>query len=165
MANMKATKLLEQDHKAVKNLFSKFEKAGEKAYKVKKQIFDQIKQDLEIHAQIEEEIFYPAVRGTEDSDAQDLIAEALEEHEGIKALLEEISDMEPDDTEYDSKVADLREEVEHHVEEEQSEIFEVAEDQLGNRLEELGEELEERKEALRNGGSKTRPPPQRGAMR
>lgn len=148
---MNATALLKKDHAAVKKLFQSYEKAGERKDR-KQEIFQRIKGALDRHAQVEEEIFYPAVREASeernDEETKDLVLEAQEEHNVVKTLLEEIEGMSPSDEEYDAKVTVLRENVEHHVGEEEGEMFPKAERQLGDRLEELGAEIAAREAAL-----------------
>ena len=146
---MEATTLLIKDHEAVKKLFEQFEAAGDAAYKVKKAIFETIKSELLIHMDIEDSIFYPAVKAQPSEELKDEIREADEEHHVAKLLLAEISKMKPEDEEYDAKVTVLRENIEHHVEEEEGELFPNTRKRLDDEmLEQLGEEMEERKEAL-----------------
>ena len=146
---MEATSLLIKDHEAVKKLFEQFEAAGDAAYKLKKAIFETIKSELLIHMDIEESIFYPAVKAQPSEELKDEIREADEEHHVAKLLLAEISKMKPEDEQYDAKVTVLRENIEHHVEEEEGELFPNTRKRLDEEmLEQLGEEMEERKEAL-----------------
>ena len=138
-----ATALLTEDHKAVKKLFKEFEKAEEDAQKDK--LVKQICKELSVHAQIEEEIFYPAARPA--IKEQDLLDEAEEEHGGIKAVVEELKGMKPGDEHYDAKVKVLSEYVEHHVKEEQDELFpKIKKADIDTA--ELGAQLQERKQEL-----------------
>ena len=109
-----AIKLLSADHREVEELFEKFEKASRDGTKEK--IAKQICTELKIHAQIEEEIFYPALRGKISDDDLD---EAIVEHDGAKVLINDIEAGSPDDDFYDAKVKVLQEEIEHHVKEEE----------------------------------------------
>ena len=146
---MEATTLLTNDHEAVKKLFAQFEAAGDSAYRTKKAIFETIRSELLIHMDIEETIFYPTVKAQPVEELKDLIRESDEEHHVAKLLLEEISRMEPQDEQYDAKVTVLKENIEHHVEEEEGEMFPGTRKRLGREmLEQLGEEMEERKAAL-----------------
>ncbi len=143
-----ATQLLKKDHATVKELFARFEKQGERAQETKQNIFSEIQRELETHTTIEEEIFYPAVResvgGTEG-----LVDESLEEHNVVKSLLRELGSMSAEDEEFDAKMTVLQESVEHHVQEEEGEMFPKVEEQLGQeRLQELGGQMQARKEAL-----------------
>ena len=109
-----ATQLLTQDHREVEALFEKFEKAsGDGA---KERLARQICTELKIHTMIEEEIFYPALRGKIDDDDLD---EAIVEHDGAKVLINDIEGAEPSEDFYDAKVKVLQEQIEHHVKEEE----------------------------------------------
>lgn len=146
---MNATTLLKRDHETVKGLFEKYEAAGDRAYETKKTLFMTIKDELEIHMDIEETIFYPAVKNIHDEDIKEEIREADEEHHVVKVLLGEIARMQPEDEQYDAKVTVLKENIEHHVKEEEGEMFPDAAKRLtAATLEQLGEEMEERKEAI-----------------
>jgi hemerythrin superfamily protein len=142
-----ATQVLRGDHAAVKQLFRRFEKAGDRAFETKQRLFSEIDHALEIHAKVEEEIFYPAVEA-EAAEAEDLVCEAIEEHNVVKTLLGEIAAMSSEDEQYDAKVKVLMENVEHHIEEEEGEMFPKAERLPETRQRELGAELKARKEAL-----------------
>ena len=107
-------KLLTQDHREVEALFEKFEKAIRDGTKEK--LAKQICTELKIHTMIEEELFYPALRGKIDDDDLD---EAFVEHDGAKVLINDIEGAEPDDDYYDAKVKVLQEEIEHHIREEE----------------------------------------------
>jgi hemerythrin superfamily protein len=146
---MDATKLLEQDHKEVEALFKEFERAGDQAYKAKQDLTDKIVQELTIHTQIEEEIFYPAVKSDVD-DAEDEVLEAVEEHHVAEALIEEIKGLTSEDENFDAKVAVLIESVRHHKDEEENEMFpKVREAFSAEELETLGAQLEEAKQQKR----------------
>jgi hypothetical protein len=112
-----AIALLKADHRAVEELFEKFEKAS--GYERKRKLAEEICLELSVHAQIEEEIFYPACEGKVD---EDLLKESYVEHDGAKILIAEISKGSPDDEFYDAKVKVLQEEIEHHVEEEEKRL-------------------------------------------
>ena len=143
---MDATKLLEQDHKEVEGLFSKFEKSGDQAYKTKQDIVGRIIQELTIHTEIEEEIFYPAVK-SEVEDSEDEVLEAVEEHHVAETLIEEIKGLEPEDEAFDAKVTVLIEAVRHHKDEEEQEMFPKARKALStDELETLGRRLEKAKQ-------------------
>ncbi|HEU4851484.1 MAG TPA: hemerythrin domain-containing protein [Telluria sp.] len=142
-----ATKLLEQDHREVEALFKKFEDLTDRAKVSKKKIADQICNELTVHAQVEEEIFYPAVRGA-GKEFEDLIDEATVEHSSAKDLIAQIQSMEADEELYDAKVKVLQEQIEHHVEEEEGEMFKkVRKTSLD--LETLGGQMQARKEELK----------------
>jgi hypothetical protein len=161
-AKMDALKLLSADHREVEALFEQFEKASRGATKEK--IARQICTELKIHAQIEEEIFYPALRGKVSDDDLD---EALVEHDGAKVLINDIEAAEPDDDYYDAKVKVLQEEIEHHVKEEekqQDNIFTQAR-RTDVDLVALGEQLAARKQELKaQAESEGLPPAQMAAL-
>ena len=140
-----AVALLSKDHKDVKQLFRSFEKlAKAKAPGEKRQnIASQICETLTVHARIEEEIFYPAVR--EQLHTDDLLDEALVEHKTVKDLIGQIQDMNPDDDLYDAKVKVLGEYVAHHVKEEEDEMFPKAVKAASIDLVDLGAQLKARK--------------------
>lgn len=116
-----ALALLVADHEKVRSLFKQFEGLTDRAVVKKKKIADQICEELSIHAEMEEAVFYPAVRDLiEDSDLMD---EALVEHEGAKNLIAQIREMQPGDDLYDARVKVLSEQIEHHVKEEEGEMF------------------------------------------
>lgn len=139
---MNALELLKQDHQKVKELFQQANAA--KDWNERKQLFDQIETELETHAHIEETVFYPALEKREE--LKDMVAEAREEHEEVKALLEEMEDLQQDSDELDSQLQELQETVEHHVEEEEGEMFpKVRELFQQEELERLGSQLESAK--------------------
>jgi hemerythrin superfamily protein len=147
-----ACDLLDADHKAVRKLFKEYEElTGSKARgaaQKKKDLAQQICHELTVHAQIEEEIFYPAVR--EAIKEKDLLAEAAVEHQTAKDLISQIEGMamgEPDEM-FDAKVKVLGEYIEHHIKEEKGQIFVKARAARKLDLVSMREELEARKEEL-----------------
>jgi hemerythrin superfamily protein len=143
-----ALDLLKQDHDAVDKLFKRFEKLGEDE-QGKEDCVSQICEALTIHASIEEEIFYPAVR-EKLADGEDVMDEAEVEHEGVKRLVSELERMSPGDDLYDAKVTVLSEYVKHHVREEENEMFpKVKKAKVDTAA--LGAELAARKAELQNG--------------
>ncbi len=140
-----AIALLKADHRTVEELFEKFE--GAKGDGAKEKIAKQICLELTVHAQIEEEIFYPACEGKVEEDD---LKEAYVEHDGAKVLIAQIEAGGPDDEYYDAKVKVLSEEIEHHVKEEEARmegIFAQAR-KAGLDMDALGEQLAARKEEL-----------------
>ena len=143
---MDATKLLEKDHREVEALFKKFEGAGDNATKTKQDIADTIIEELTIHAEIEEEIFYPAVKSEVD-EAVDVVLEAVEEHHVAETLMEEIKRLTSEDEQFDAKVTVLIENVRHHKDEEEQEMFpKVRKAFSKEELESLGQRMEAAKE-------------------
>lgn len=141
MGVMDAITMLKQDHKDVEQLFKRFEKAGDGAYVEKRRIVDQIIEALSTHAAIEEQLFYPVSRATVDQTEDDVL-ESLEEHHVVKWLLSELDSMPPQHERFDAKVTVLIENVRHHVEEEEQELFPKVRDELGRgALNDLGEAM------------------------
>jgi len=143
-----AIALLTADHREVADMFDEFEGLGDRAKSSKKKLADKICNALVVHTTIEEEIFYPAVRAAlKSKDDQDQLDEAIVEHAAAKDLIRQIQEMDPEDDLYDAKVKVLGEEVEHHVEEEEKEMFpNVKKSDLD--LMALGQELAMRKQEL-----------------
>ena len=142
---MNAINLLMQDHKAVKALFAQYEGLSDRSFATKKKLADQICQELTVHTQLEEEIFYPAVRRPiHDGDLMD---EALVEHASAKELIAQIAAMDPDDDLYDAKVKVLSEQIEHHVKEEEGDMFPKVR-KADVDLDALGQQMAARKEQL-----------------
>lgn len=151
---MSVLELLKKDHETVSKLFKSFESAKEADQKDScQQIAREICEALTVHATVEEELFYPAVDAKaegQDEDAEDKVKEADEEHRLVKALVSEIEDMEAGDDHFEAKVKVLKDLVEHHVEEEEGELMPKAKKLLSKEeLENIGEEVEERKEELK----------------
>lgn len=119
---MDAIALLKADHKTVETLFRKFEQAGRNARKLKRKLVDQLVRELAIHAVIEEQILYPAIRAKATT-LEDQVLEALEEHHVAKWLLKELEDLPPEAERFDAKVKVLTENVRTHVREEERELF------------------------------------------
>jgi len=128
---MDAITTLKDDHKAVEALFKRFEKAGDRAYSEKRAIVDRIVEELSKHAAIEEQLFYPVSRATV-PDTEDIALESMEEHHVVKWLLSELEDMSTEHERFDAKVTVLIENVRHHVEEEENELFPKIRDAFTN---------------------------------
>jgi hemerythrin-like domain-containing protein len=134
---MDAFELLKADHKKVAELFDLLETASGKR---KLDVFKQIKSELEIHTHVEETIFYPALEKPEET--HDLTLEAYEEHNVVKTLLAELSGAKSATDEWQARAKVLRENVEHHVKEEENELFDKADDVLSDEeIESLGERM------------------------
>jgi hemerythrin superfamily protein len=138
---MDAITMLKDDHKAVEQLFKRFEKAGDRAHVEKREIVDRIIEELSVHAAVEEQLFYPVARATV-PDTEDVALESLEEHHIVKWVLSELETMAPEDERFDAKVTVLIENVRHHVEEEEQDFFPMVRDELGrNALADLGDAM------------------------
>jgi hemerythrin superfamily protein len=138
---MDAITLLKDDHKAVEQLFRRFEQAGDRAHTEKRNIVDRFSEALSVHAAIEEQLFYPVIRETVPG-TEDVALESLEEHHIVKWVLSELERMDPEDERFDAKVTVLMENVRHHVREEEQELFPRVRDELGRgALNELGDAM------------------------
>jgi hemerythrin-like domain-containing protein len=147
-----ATTMLKAEHDEVRQLFKEFEGASEGARSSRKRIADEVSQKLEVHAQLEEQIFYPACRNLEDEEARKMVGESLEEHLIVKRLIAELAPLDGSDETFESKFTVLKENVEHHADEEERDLFPVAEKELGDeRLEELGMQMAQMKQQLLSG--------------
>jgi hypothetical protein len=135
----------------VAELFEQLESASGKQ---KLTVFDQIKTELELHTHIEETIFYPALE--EPKETHDLTLEAYEEHDVVKNLLKQLSKAKSANDEWDAQAKVLQENVEHHVEEEEGQLFKKASKALSaEEIENLGEEMEAEKARKQRGSSKS----------
>ena len=139
---MKATDILKKQHREVKNLFKKVEKAEEAGER--RQLMEQITRALELHTKLEEEIFYPAVRGLETRKAEEMVAEAFEEHHVVKLVLKDLPNVDPEDERFEAKMTVLSELVEHHADEEEEEMFKTAQRLGDETLKSLGQQMETR---------------------
>ena len=138
-----AITLLKADHREVEKLFGQFEKAKDDGRKL--QLCQQICLELKVHTQIEEEIFYPTSREFLKDD--DIVNEALVEHQSAKDLIEQIEAMDVADEMFDAKMSVLKEMIEHHVEEEEKQFFpQVQKTEMD--LKTIGEQLKSRKQEL-----------------
>jgi hemerythrin-like domain-containing protein len=143
---MDAIELLKQEHRMVKELFEQFEEAGERATRQRRTLVEKLTAALVPHMAVEEQHLYPMFRERGDEDDRHMALEAIEEHHVVKVLLKELEAMTPDDERYAAKVTVLQELVDHHIKEEEEEIFPVlAKATSREELAELGELLESRK--------------------
>ena len=145
---MDAIELLKTQHQEVKGLFKRIEKAEEDE---KQDLFEQLADALAVHAAIEEKHFYPA---TKNARTEELLQEAVEEHLSAKRLIADMMEMSSDDPQFDAKLSVLEEQIEHHVEEEEKELFPKVRKMLGKEeLEDLGVVMEDMAEELKASGS------------
>lgn len=145
-----AISLLLDDHRKVKKLFREFESVKDDARK--EAIVREACTELTVHTQIEEELFYPALRDADNEAFGDLVDEAVVEHAGAKNLIAELESMKPGDDLYDAKFTVLAEYIEHHVEEEEEDLFPKVISKKVDLLE-VGPAMVERKEALLAGAA------------
>jgi iron-sulfur cluster repair protein YtfE (RIC family) len=145
---MDAIDLLKADHRKFKKLFRTYEAAGDRAYQKKKDLADKLFMEITIHSMVEEELFYPAVKERANKEGKRLVAESVEEHHIVATLIEEMKVLDPKDERFEAKFSVLQENIEHHMEEEENELFPEAEELLGTRIKNLGAQMEERKDEL-----------------
>jgi len=117
---MDAIEMLKSQHREVEALFKKYEEKGDNAAKGKQRIFESIADALAVHATIEEKHFYPAVK---EKRTEDILLEALEEHVGIKRVIADLLKTDSSNETFDAKIKVLKEQVAHHVEEEEGDLF------------------------------------------
>jgi hemerythrin-like domain-containing protein len=140
-----AIALLKADHQRVKDLFAHYEAADN--VDTKRTLAEQVFVELEMHAQLEENVFYPAVN-EETEEGPALVQESLSEHETVKILIQELQSMAQDTDAFDAKFQELIQQVAHHVEEEEAAMFPLAEEELAEDLTELKDEMQELKADL-----------------
>jgi hemerythrin superfamily protein len=145
-AGQDAIALLTADHREVSDMFEQFDQLGDRATASKEKLKDKICKALIAHTTIEEEIFYPAVRGKIE-EGEDMVDEAVVEHAAAKDLIRQLQEMQPDDELYDAKVKVLGEQIDHHVKEEEKEMFPKVK-KSGLDLLALGQEMAMRKQEL-----------------
>jgi hemerythrin-like domain-containing protein len=147
---MNAIKLLMQDHKKVRQLLTELEGTTTRNARDRQRLVQEISNEVNVHAQIEEEIFYPAFKeAAKKSEDTDLFYEAAEEHHVVEMVLPELEASDPSSDEFTAKAKVLKELIEHHADEEEKEMFKRARTLLDeDELEELGTRLEERKMEL-----------------
>ena len=141
---MDAITLLKTDHEKVSGIFEKLEDTTERAEKTREELFTKLKQELDIHAHIEETIFYPVLKKSDET--RDITMEGIQEHHVVKVLLRELDAMGVGSETWTAKLKVLKENVEHHVEEEEEDMFKSAREVLSReQLEELGAQMEQEK--------------------
>jgi hemerythrin superfamily protein len=137
--------LLKKDHEKVKGIFKALGETTERAVKKRETLFAQLKSELTVHAEAEEALFYPRV--LDPKETHEITLEALEEHKVVKTLLAELDADAKDTEEWAAKLKVLQENVEHHVEEEEDELFKKAQKVLSNEeAESIAEEIASFKE-------------------
>jgi hemerythrin-like domain-containing protein len=147
-----AISLLKRDHDKVKALLRELEPTTERAVKTRQELFDRVKSELTVHEIIEEEIFYPTLK--QHPKARDIVLEGYEEHGVVDTLMGELTGLPVEDETWGPKAKVMIENIEHHIEEEEGEMFDKARQVFDREeLEQLGTAMEERKvEAMRQQG-------------
>jgi hemerythrin-like domain-containing protein len=146
---MDAIELLLEDHRKVKGIMAELEPTTERAVKTREELFSKLKLELTVHEIIEEEIFYPTLR--QHPKAEDIVLEGYEEHHVVDLLLGELSGLSVDDETWGAKAKVMIENVEHHIEEEEGDMFKKARQVFDPaELQQLGDAMTQRKgEAMR----------------
>jgi hemerythrin-like domain-containing protein len=142
---MDALKLLKTDHDKVKKLLAELETTTERGIKTREELFATIKGELTIHEVIEEEIFYPELKSH--PRAKDIVLEGYEEHNVVDTLMRELEETPVDDETWGAKAKVMQENIEHHIEEEEGEMFKTARQVFDEQeLDDLGTRMEQRKQ-------------------
>ena len=144
---MNALDILKQDHDKVKELFSVWDTLSVDGAR-KNEIAQTVLGELELHSRIEEDIFYPAMRARSGRDGKELVKHSVSEHHEIDDLIAELRATDPSDPDFDDKFQELMEDVEQHIDEEETEMFPKAQI-LGKELEALGRQIQEEKDNVR----------------
>jgi hemerythrin-like domain-containing protein len=144
---MDAMSLLKEDHRRVKKMLAELESTTERGVKTREELFARVKRELVVHEAIEEEIFYPALK--EHPKTKDIALEAYEEHHVVDTVMAEIEGVAYDDETWGAKFKVMKENLEHHIEEEEGEMFKQARQVFDqDELAQLGESMKARKEDL-----------------
>jgi hemerythrin-like domain-containing protein len=144
---MDAVQLLKDDHDVVKRILNDLDSTTERGVKTRQELFAKVRQELEVHEAIEEEIFYPALK--EHPKAKELVLEAYEEHHVVDTVMAEIAVVPFEDETWGAKLTVMKENVEHHIEEEEGEMFKQARQVFSTEeLKELGDRMRARKDEL-----------------
>ena len=146
-----AITLLKSDHATVKRLLRELEGTTERGTKVRERLLSEIEREVKIHSQIEEELFYPTFKkAAENTEAEDMFYEATEEHHVVDMVLPELKSTSPKAPEFAAKAKVLKELIEHHAQEEETQMFVKARRLLTDeQLRALGDEMQERKKTLK----------------
>ena len=140
---MNAIELLKEDHDKVDKLFQKVKATPDGDHT---ELFEQIKAELDVHTHIEETIFYPKLKEDGDDELKDIVLEGIEEHRQAKMFLKELAALTDDSEKFDPKLKVLMEDIEHHVQEEEGQMFPMIQEQFDEfTLQELGKEMEKEK--------------------
>ncbi|HEX7315358.1 MAG TPA: hemerythrin domain-containing protein [Pyrinomonadaceae bacterium] len=146
---MNAFQLLKEDHQKVSGIFQQLEPTTERAEKTRTELFAKLNEELTIHAKVEEAVFYPAIKQA--AETREIVLEGFEEHHVVKLLLKELESLPVDTEQWTAKLKVLQENVEHHVEEEEQEMFQKARQVLSeDDINRLGAEMEQMKQQLQS---------------
>jgi hemerythrin-like domain-containing protein len=141
-----AIAILKADHQRVRDLFQEYTVARDP--RAQRVIAEEACTEIEIHAQMEEEILYPAVEDAVEVDRQEFVEDSLREHQAMKDVIRELRDMSPDDTQFEAKFHELQVLVEYHMAKEETDMFPLAEEALAEDLHKMTAEMQELKKEL-----------------
>lgn len=134
--------ILKEDHKKVAKILKEGDETTSAAIKTREKIYEHLKKEFLAHAKMEETFFYPPLK--ERDETKDLILESYEEHNLVKQLLSELGDLEPEDETWGAKFSVLKENIEHHVQEEENELFSKVKKALSHKeLDEIAERMQQ----------------------
>jgi len=151
LKSVRATLLLKEDHHRIKELLSKYASLGPEEIDQKEDLFSMLTAELTDHATIEEEIFYPSIAEIDQPDAELKTQEAIEEHQIVRGLLDELAELTPGEIDFEAKMKVLKESVENHAEEEEKTLFKLFKKLPREIQDEVSERLRERKLELGDG--------------
>ena len=144
---MNPFELLEDDHKKVKKILEDLESTTERGVKTRQELFEKLSREMKIHEAIEEEILYPTLK--QHAEAKDVVLEGYEEHDVVDKLMGELAELSVEDESWGAKLKVMKENIEHHIEEEEDEMFSKAREVLErDALGELGDKMAARKKEL-----------------
>ncbi len=151
LKSVRATLLLKEDHHRIKELLSKYTSLGPEDIEQKEDLFSMLSAELSDHATIEEEIFYPSIAQIDQPDAELKTQEAIEEHQIVRGLLDELSELTPGEIDFEAKMKVLKESVENHAEDEEKILFKLFKKLPREVQDDVSERLRERKLELGDG--------------
>jgi iron-sulfur cluster repair protein YtfE (RIC family) len=144
---MKIFDFLKKDHKKVNSLFAKIEDTTARAVKTREKLFNQLKEELQVHTEVEERVFYPALQ--EYDETRELIKESREEHQKVEQILRKLEPVDRSSRDFRNLIAELKNAVKHHINEEETELFPKASAVLDeDQVEQLGAQAEDEKEEI-----------------
>jgi hemerythrin superfamily protein len=147
---MRVTTILTKDHRMVSGLIRAFEMTSRYNAMVRRRLFEQIRNNVMVHAQAEEEVLYPAMRNLMFMSGTSRVDESYREHQQLKDLLNDMQSMDPASDAFNSKFQDFKNKFEHHVDEEENQMFPIVRDRMSiDRQEQMGQRIHDRKMSLK----------------
>jgi hemerythrin superfamily protein len=147
---MRATTILKKDHRLVSGMIATLEITPKFNGMVRKTLFNQIRNSIMVHSQVEEEIFYPAIKNLMFGGETSKVDEAYRDHQTVKELLNQIAAMDPISEDFGSRIGELKRNIQHHVEEEEGELFQIVNNRMSSeQLDAIGQRIHDRKMNLK----------------